>query len=250
MTISAVATVPSTALLIPEVAAGAAPELEVLRRIALQRIHDTVEVSDRLMVIAGSRSVDSVGLMKTPSLASLRPIGLDRVVFLQPWSSQQAEVHEREEIPLAVSVAGWLLSQVDGDIPRQFVVVPSQTSVNGAVVSDVFGEIADSAGGRLGVIVVGDGAATRTPKSPGAFVDGAIAWDDQWLAAWHKVDCDWFTDPARSDEAQMFLVDGVGAWSFAAALIAGTAHQWMGCVDHHEDPYGVMYSVGGWNPRL
>ncbi len=249
MTISAVATVPSTALLIPEVAAGAAPELEVLRRCALQRIHDTVEVSDHLMVIAGSRTTDSVGLLKTPSLASLRPIGLDRDISLQPQSSQQKERDEHEEIPLAVSVAGWLLSQVAPDCPRQYVVVPSQTSVAGAVVSDVFGEVADSGGGRLGVIVVGDGAATRTPKSPGACVDGAIAWDERWLAAWHRVDCDWFIDPTRSDEAQKFLVDGVGAWSFAAAMIAGTAHQWMGCVDHHEDPYGVMYSVGGWNPR-
>jgi len=250
MTISAVATVPSTALLIPEVAAGAAPELEVLRRCALQRIQDTVEVSDHLMVIAGSRTTDSVGLLRTPPLASLRPIGLDRDISLQPRRPHQEEVQEADEIPMPVTVAGWLLSQIAPDCPRQYVVVPSHSSIVGDVVLDVFGEVADSGGGRLGVIVVGDGAATRTPKSPGAFVDGAIAWDDRWLEAWQKVDCDWFADPTRSDEAKMFLVDGMGAWSFAAAITAGTAHQWSGSVDHHEDPYGVMYSVGGWNPRL
>jgi hypothetical protein len=259
MTIFSVATVPSTALLIPEIAAGAACELDALRHSALQRVKDLVKASDRLLVIAGTGQVTTAEILSHPWSASLTPLGFNGEIPLQPSDSYHAVKRPADDVPTAVAVAGWFLHQVCATLSREYVVVPPQSQIDPAVSAQVFATVDGAMNERLGVLVVADGSATRTPKAPGAFVEGAVLWDDRWLEAWQLVDCEWFTNPARTDDAQRFMVDGVGAWSLAADVIARTKHagterhlteqHWTAQMDHRADPYGVMYPVGGWTRR-
>lgn len=247
MTISTVATVPSTALLIPEVAAGASGELDDLRERALHRVSATAAVCDHLLVVAGSRQVSSPAVFHAPIYGSLRPIGVNLDVPLLDSSQPVVCGSDSADVPIAVSVAAWLLNEVSVTLPRTYTVVPPRSYIEPDMLVQVRSLVAQLSDARLGVLVIADGTATRTPKAPGAYVEGASDWDDRWATAWREVDCAWFMAPARTEDAETFAIDGVGAWSLGATLAQEATGEWTSHIDHEEDPYGVMYAVGAWS---
>lgn len=247
MTITTVATVPSTALLIPRVAAGAADELDTVREKALTRVSATASRSDRILVVAGSRQVARAGVLEGAEFGSLRPIGLDLEIPLHHSSPHRIDRAHHADVPTAASVAAWLLNEVEVDLPRTYVVAPPRAEFESTFLDQIQSLVAGRSDARWGVVVVADGSATRTPKAPGAYVEGATDWDDRWSAAWRDIDCEWFMSPTRTTDAEEFVIDGVGAWSLAATVVQQSPGEWISHIDAMQDPYGVMYPVGAWS---
>ena len=77
MTITSVVTVPATALLVPEVATGAAHELADLREVALRAVGELVADVDRILVLAGTKEVDAPQQVASNVVASWSRIGLE-----------------------------------------------------------------------------------------------------------------------------------------------------------------------------
>lgn len=226
---------------------GAADELDTLREKALTRVTATASRSDRILVVAGSRQVARADVFQRAEFGSLRPIGLDLEIPLHQSCVSFGDGDPHADVPIAVSVAAWLLNEVAVDLPRTYVVAPPRADFESTFLDQMQSLVAGRADSRWGVVVVADGSATRTPKAPGAYVEGATGWDDRWSSAWRSIDCEWFMSRTRTADAEEFVIDGVGAWSLAATVVQQSPGEWISHIDTMQDPYGVMYPVGAWS---
>ncbi|MFI0432530.1 MAG: hypothetical protein ACH36H_05265 [Candidatus Nanopelagicales bacterium] len=100
-----------------------------------------------------------------------------------------------------------------------------------------------------GVLVVGDGTATRHEKAPGHVVPGAVAMDDHIAVLLSSGDLDGLLDldPALD---QQFLLDGRAAWQAAAQLVAGSGRVVSSRLLGLFDPHHVAYFVAEWSVEV
>lgn len=243
MTVTSVVTVPATALLVPEVATGAAHELADLREAALRAVGELVADVDRILVVAGTNEVDAPQPVASNVVASWSRIGLDFEIPLDGRLGDNTDESESDgrQIPIAVALGAWLLNACSDVTPREYLAVPVDPAAaphHEAVSAD-----------RLGILVLADGSCTRGPKAPGAQVDGAIEHDQALQEALASVDTAWFLDPRRVDDAQRFKAQGLAAWALAARVISRQGGAWSGQVLATADPYGVFYVVSTWRPQ-
>ena len=95
-----------------------------------------------------------------------------------------------------------------------------------------------------GLLVIGDGSATRTEKSPGHAVPGAVDIDDRIADALATADTATLSElPDSVDTA--FLVNGRAAWQAAAAMVSLTPVRSSRLVEYMS-PHGVAYFVAVW----
>jgi hypothetical protein len=226
----AAAVCPHPPLLVPEVAAGAAAELDDLRRACRAAVSALAAADAVLVVGAGTHSHK----YNPPVGGSLTPWGVDLAIG-QPGG---------EKLPLSLLIGAWLLPGASG-----FVSVAGDAPAAECV---ALGQ-ALAAEGRIGLLVMGDGSARRSEKAPGYLDPRAEPFDRAVATALAKADADALSalDPELAAE---LLVAGRAPWQVLAGAGKGAGElagegaggNLTGELLYDAAPYGVGYLVASW----
>jgi hypothetical protein len=211
----AAAVCPHPPVLVPEVAAGAAPELDDLRYacdVAVQ--HLLTSQPDRVLTI-GSGPL---------------PTG--------------AEVG-RPDLPLSRAIGVWLLARngLDEAVGAGHVVgAGTDLGACGRLGASLAAE-----SDRLALLVMGDGTACRSVKAPGYFDPRAEPFDAAVARALAAVDTAALLglDVALADA---LLCAGRAPWQVLAGAVVADGRHWRGVLHYDAAPYGVAYFVATWSP--
>jgi hypothetical protein len=238
VTLVAAAVCPHPPLLVPEVAGGAAPEMDEVRVACGTAI-------DRLRA-AGARHVTVIGTDATttaydpPQHGTLRAYGAEVDVSLGP-----PDPLSPPPLPLSLTIGAWLLR-------RHPMGRPISVGMCGLAPSSAPGVCLDfgagcAADGPWALLVMGDGSARRGPKAPGFEDPRAIPYDDAVAAALGAADVAALSglDPVLSAE---LMVAGRAPWQALAGAVRATGVPWRGDLLYYGAPYGVAYFVACWEP--
>jgi len=209
--ISAVAFCPHPPLLLPEIAAGTEIETQSLRSACDRALGRVLETGPHRVVIVGADG-------PPVSVGSFAP-GL-------------GDPSERT-MPLSLLVGDWLLSRQQQPCPVNYVPIKPDGTPN-TPWPDMTAPTA--------VLVMGDGSARRSIKSPGYLDERAQPFDDAVVDALAKAAPEQLATLDLALAADL-LVAGAPAWVAAAKLVDG---DWHGDVLYADAPYGVMYTVATW----
>ncbi|MEU8998107.1 class III extradiol dioxygenase subunit B-like domain-containing protein [Streptomyces caniferus] len=233
----AAAVCPCPPLLVPEVAAGAAPELDALRAACLDAIGVLAAARPDRLVVLGPAGETGRGEHPQGAVGSFRGFGVDLEVRLGA-----AKTAAERELPPSLSVGAWLLSRTDwADAPVEALGVAESLPRERA--PETGREIAASAP-RVALLVMGDGSACRTVKAPGYFDERAEAFDAAVARALGTAD---LAALAALDEepAAALQASGRACWQVLAGAAEGAGLS--GRLLREEAPYGVGYFVAAWS---
>jgi hypothetical protein len=237
---SAIGFCPQPPLLVPAIAAGAAPELGGLREACAQVVRRLLAGSPESVVVlgsgprteefppgsAGSFAAYGVGLTVAFLDAPAAPAaGSARV----PRRLHYATSDEQPEpaaptLPLPLALGAWLLG--DAEVP-----------CSGWTVTGEPPAIPPGAA----VLVMGDGSACRSERAPGYVDARAAAYDGAVAAALRAGDPAALRDLDPELGAEL-LAAGVPAWRAAGAL----GGSWSAELLYDAAPYGVGYLAAVW----
>ncbi|MFB7514435.1 hypothetical protein [Streptomyces sp. NPDC056144] len=233
----AAAVCPCPPLLVPEVATGAAPELEAAR----------VACADALGLLAAARpdrlyvvGPGGGGVFPAGSTGSFDGFGVDLSVRLGE-AAESADTPARP-LPASLAVGAWLLGRADwADAPVEGLAVDEGAAV---------GELAAAGRGlaasaeRVALLVMGDGSACRTVKAPGYLDERAAGFDAEAARALGTADV-----PALlaldAELAYELKAAGRAPWQVLAGAAEGAGLE--GRLLHEDAPYGVEYIVAAWS---
>ena len=220
----AAAVCPQPPLLIPQVAAGAAGELDVLRAACTVAISTALATGPERVVLIGPGQ-------------STRAWAVDAVDTLADFGLPGPA----GELPLSLTVGRWLLDQVGWDGPRELHTVAAQTPPTEC------GELGATltAGAPAFLLVLGDGSARRSTAAPGHLDDRAEGFDLSVASAFAAADVDALLALSAHLAADL-LAAGRPAWQVLAGAAQAAGGAWTGTLHHHSAPYGVGYLVASW----
>jgi len=227
----AAAVCPHPPLIVPEVAAGAAPELDDLRAACDTALARLVAAGAETLVVIGAGP--ATGELAPPHGGSFAPWG----VRLEIGGDVDGP------LPLSLLVGAWLCERASWPTGtrRMISIAPAESPAECARV----GREA-TAGGATALLVMGDGSACRGLKSPGYDDPRAEPFDASVAAALAKADRDALLalDPALAED---LLAIGRAPWQ-ALAGAADDGRLWHGDLLYAEAPYGVTYLAATWTP--
>jgi hypothetical protein len=235
----AIAFCPTPPLLVPEVAAGAAGELDPLRaacRDAVGRLLGSGP--DEVVVIATGPVTRQFPPGTTGTLA---PYGVAVTAALpggppQPRPARNAGPYGVPDprLPLGITLGAWLLA--DAQVPC------SAWSIGPETDPAELGAGLDRTDRRRALLVMGDGSARRSERAPGYVDPRAPAFDASVAAALATGDAAALRglDPALAAE---LLAAGAPAWRVTGHAATGP---YEAALLHDAAPYGVGYLVATW----
>jgi hypothetical protein len=229
--IDAAGFVPATPMLVPEVAQGAAHELDPLRAACRLVVVNLVAVRpDRVVVIgAGDRSREHLG----DAAGTFAGFGVDLIVGGSGPVS----------LPPSLSLGAWLLDDASWLGERAYCeigVEPAGLAMARRMVERP---------GRSALLVVADGSATRSAKAPRGFDPRSVDFDERMARAFEAGDLslgpvDTALGAALAEELH---VGGFAAWHVTAHVLTAAGRPvtraWL---LRHEAPYGVGYFAASW----
>ncbi|TCC42459.1 class III extradiol dioxygenase subunit B-like domain-containing protein [Kribbella speibonae] len=224
MPVVAAAVCPHPPLLVPEVASGAAPELDDLRAASLTAVESLATAAH--IVVLGSAAAAST--YDGAAGGSFGAYGAPGVRF----GTGPAV------LPLSLAIGGWLLEQTKAaHLPRTYRAIPPDTPPD--VCARLGREIADG-NDRIGLLVMGDGSARRSEHSPVHLHPRAEIFDTTVANALQHRNLDVLKalDPDLADELQ---AAGRAPWQVLAGALEGTSLS--GDLTYEAAPYGVGYFV-------
>ncbi|GAA3084383.1 class III extradiol dioxygenase subunit B-like domain-containing protein [Pseudonocardia yunnanensis] len=239
--LSLVAVVPEPPLLVPELATGAAAETAELRAACVGAAVCLGAASPRWIVVGadgrGRRTV------RAPARGTFAGFGVDVTVQLDPAS---AAAPIDRELPLPLLIAGWMAAAagVPASI-RGELVAPDETPASCADLGTALAAEAAADPEPIGLLVVGDGAATHSETLPGLLDERAGPFDTAVATALRDADTDVLAH-LDAGLATALLAAGRAPWQVLAAAAAGG--RWRGELLHSSIPYGVAYHVAVWAP--
>ncbi|MEC3997552.1 class III extradiol dioxygenase subunit B-like domain-containing protein [Actinacidiphila sp. DG2A-62] len=261
----AAAVCPCPPLLVPEVAAGAASELDALRRACADAIGVLAASRPERLVVIGPAERPSRGVFPPGAAGSFRAFGVDLDVTLGEAEAGAADGAEAAAdsgtedgsgpgaetgaaggapaqappLPPSLAVAAWLLrgwkaAPVEGlGVGEQL--EPDRCAAAGRAVA--------GSAERVALLVMGDGSACRTVKAPGYLDERAESFDAEIARALGSADVGALAalDPELALELQ---AAGRAPWQ----VLAGAAEEAHlgGELLHESAPYGVGYFVSSW----
>jgi hypothetical protein len=226
----AAAVCPHPPLLVPELAAGAAAELDGLRAACDAAVASVLAADADQLVVVGDGPVTS----PLPSVAwgSLASYGVDIVVGTPDGPPT---------LPLSLTIGRWLLD-LQASAPTDPVFFRVSADADAPRCASLGADLAERAP-RVAMLVMGDASARRSLKGPGYLDERAAPYDEAVARALADADTAALLalDPALSAE---LLVAGRAAWQVLAGAAEGGS--WSAAVTYDEAPYGVTYLVATW----
>ncbi|WP_432836350.1 class III extradiol dioxygenase subunit B-like domain-containing protein [Dactylosporangium sp. CA-092794] len=226
MSLVVAAVCPHPPLLVPEVAAGAASELDDLRAACRAAVAHLANASVDSLIVVGS---DTTTVRRVPPFGgTLSPWGIDLPVG-DPSG---------DPLPLSLLIGAWLVPAASNFQSVAAGATPAECAELGR---ELAGEAA-----RVGLLVLGDGSARRTEKAPGFFDARAEGFDAAVADALARADAAALAaiDPG---EAAELMAAGRPAWQvLAGAAGPATTDALAGELLYDAAPYGVGYFVACW----
>jgi hypothetical protein len=223
----AAAVCPHPPLLVPEVAAGAAGELDDLRTACRAAVAHLTNASVDLLIVVGS---DTETVRRDPPFGGT----------LRPWGIDEPVGDPAGDLPLSLLIGAWLVPGARNFQSVAATATPAECLRLGRALA---GEAP-----RVGLLVLGDGSACRTDKAPGYFDPRAEAFDAAAATALAAADAEALAalDPALAAE---LLAVGRAPWQVLAGAVDDKADKLDGQLLYDDAPYGVAYLVAAWRER-
>lgn len=239
----AAAVCPHPPLLVPELAAGAAPELDGVRAACDTAIGVIESAKPDLIVVVGGAA--EAAEFDGSAAGSLAGYGV-------AWQTGAGT----PVLPLSLTIGRWLLER------RGLVAASPDVRYSGGtrppvrLLATAFrspppacarlgAQIAERAG-RVALLTMGDGSARRDIKAPGYLDPRAQPYDAAVAAALAAADAECLAklDPELSDE---LMAAGRAAWQVLAGAAGNRGYR----ARLHSDtaPYGVGYFVASWTAK-
>ncbi|MEU7583064.1 class III extradiol dioxygenase subunit B-like domain-containing protein [Streptomyces sp. NPDC041068] len=248
----AAAVCPCPPLLVPEVAAGAAPELDAARVACTDAIGVLAASRPDRLVVVGPAGQSGRGPHLQGARGSFRGFGVDLDVRLGSVDGSGApegatvdgasdETAERE-LPASLAVAGWLLGCTEWSAaPLEGLGVGEPLAAERCI--QVGGEIAARVD-RVALLVMGDASACRTLKAPGYLDERAAGFDAEVGRALGAADVAALKG-LDAELAYELKAAGRAPWQVLAGAADGAALS--GELLYEDAPYGVGYLVAAWS---
>ncbi|MGW1160908.1 class III extradiol dioxygenase subunit B-like domain-containing protein [Streptomyces sp. NPDC002513] len=236
----AAAVCPCPPLLVPEVAAGAAPELDGARAACRDALGVLAAARPDRLVVVGPARESGCGPHPQGTRGSFSGFGVDTDVRLG-GEGPDAIAPERE-LPFSLAVAAWLLECLSwADAPVEGLGVPE------LLAPERCAELGAGLAGqdeRVALLVMGDASACRTLKAPGYLDERAAGFDAAVARALGAA------DPAALAALDVGLAHELKACGRAPwQILAGAARgaDLTGALLYDDAPYGVGYLVATWS---
>lgn len=237
----AAAVCPCPPLLVPEVAAGAAAELDGARAACAKAVAALAAAGpDRLVVVGPS---DEPGTTTHPpgTRGSFRGFGVDLDVTLGTGAPEEGRRGVHRTLPPSLAVGAWLLDRAAWDAaPVEGLGVGEALAAERCV---ALGRRLAAGTPRLALLVLGDGSARRSPRAPGAFDERAAAFDAGVARALGEADVAALVGLDAELAAQL-MASGRSCWQVLAGATEPGALR--GRLLYDDAPYGVGYLVATW----
>lgn len=248
----AAAVCPHPPVIVPQIAGGAATELDGLRAACAE-------------AVARLRAADADVLVVVGGAAQTRRIAAPFRVSFAPWGVALNLGSQGEPLPLSLAVAVWLLEGGSLAQPQtQRAPVPPaspalaapaldalvlQTVASSASTAEcrALGEQLVGAAERVALLVMGDGSAERRETPHGYEDPRARPYDTLVAEALATGDAHALLalDPALSADLG---ASGRAAWQVLAGAALASGGAWQGDLLYDDAPYGVAYFVASWRP--
>lgn len=234
---------PHPPLLVPEVAAGAAAELDGVRAACDAAIAGLLAQTPDVVVVLGGGPV--LATYADDAAGTLAGFGV----------AVRAGGPGPAVLPLSLTVGAWLLDRAGYAGPRTCVAVPAEVSAapplrasgpvgNASAVRELRNVLLGTAQ-RAGLLVMADASACRDEKAPGALDPRAAEYDASVARALAAGDAAALRAVAADPVAVELLVAGAPAWAAAADLLVD-AGPLAARLLADAAPYGVGYLVALW----
>ncbi|MFI2375669.1 class III extradiol dioxygenase subunit B-like domain-containing protein [Streptomyces sp. NPDC018964] len=234
----AAAVCPCPPLLVPEIATGAAPELDTARTACTDALGVLAAARPDLLVVVGPG--DGAGPESYPegTPGSFRGFGVGLDVRLGP----DRGVPARRELPYGLAVGAWLLDRTGwADAPVEGLAVGESLTAERCAQE---GEAVAGRAERVALLVMGDASACRTLKAPGYLDERAAPFDAELARALGAADAGALR-ALDTGLARELKVSGRAPWQVLAGAAAGNPD--LGGALLYEDAlYGVGYLVAAW----
>ncbi|WP_392673045.1 class III extradiol dioxygenase subunit B-like domain-containing protein [Streptomyces sp. LN785] len=236
----AAAVCPCPPLLVPEVAAGAAPELRAARTACIDALGVLAAARPDLLVVIGPADPEGRGPHPEGAPGSFRGFGVDIDVRLGLGGGLGAA--DGRPLPQSLAVAAWLLTRANwADAPVEGLGVGETLEAERC--TDAGRELAARAR-RVALLVMGDGSACRTLKAPGYLDERAVSFDTEVAQALGAAD---LAVLSTLDESLAYELKAAGRapWQVLAGAAEGAGLS--GRLLYEDAPYGVGYMVATWS---
>ncbi|MGA5066227.1 class III extradiol dioxygenase subunit B-like domain-containing protein [Streptomyces exfoliatus] len=237
----AAAVCPCPPLLVPEVATGAAPELDAARAACLDAVGLLAAARPDRLYVVGPVPEGVHGVFPAGSAGSFAGFGVDLSVRLGEAPKGTAPSDDRP-LPAPLAVGAWLLDRADwADAPIEGLGVDEAATPG--VCAGLGNGLAASAE-RVALLVMGDGSACRTVKAPGYLDERAAGFDAEAARALGTADVAALL-AMDTELAYELKVVGRAPWQ----VLAGAAEDagLDGRLLFEDAPYGVGYFVAAWS---
>jgi hypothetical protein len=249
----AAAICPNPPLLVPDLAAGAAGELDDLRAACDAAVAQLWSARPELVAVVGVGP--QTRELPSPYRGSFAPWGVALEVRLGGGpagtegtpvaagpSGSPAVPAPGADLPLGPLVGAWLLARQPEMPPVRIWTVDAAADPEECVQTGR--KIAEE--GRVALLVMGDGAACHGPKAPGYADPRAAPFDAAVLEALVDVDTARLLalDPELADQ---LLASGRAPWQVLAGAAAGAGRRRRSMIRYADAPYGVGYFVASWS---
>ncbi|MFF7544363.1 class III extradiol dioxygenase subunit B-like domain-containing protein [Streptomyces canus] len=234
----AAAVCPCPPLLVPPVAAGAAPELDGARAACTDALGVLAAARPDRLVVVGPAEQSGRGPHPQGARGSFRGFGVEVDVRLGPEQGPTPQ----GPLPTSLAVAAWLLDRVGwSDAPIEGLGVGEPLEPERCIQTGR--EIAARAE-RVALLVMGDASACRTLKAPGYLDERAAPFDAEVARALGAAD----VAALRALDAELayeLKASGRACWQVLAGAAEGA--DLGGSLLYEDAPYGVGYVVATWS---
>ncbi|WP_406441316.1 class III extradiol dioxygenase subunit B-like domain-containing protein [Streptomyces sp. NBC_00631] len=256
----AAAVCPCPPVLVPELAAGAAPELDAARAACADALGVLAAARPDLLVVVGPAEQPGRGVFPQGSRGTFRGFGAAVDVRLgsgavsgsgaaggRDAAGERNEAGERDaagerELPPSLTVGAWLLERTGwADAPIEGLGVGESLEAERCLRAGR--EIAGRAA-RVAMLVMGDASACRTLKAPGYLDERAAPFDAEVARALGAADIA-AIKALDADLAYQLKAAGRAPWQVLAGAAQDT--DLAGALLHDDAPYGVCYLVATWS---
>ncbi|MFD9461753.1 class III extradiol dioxygenase subunit B-like domain-containing protein [Streptomyces sp. NPDC060027] len=239
----AAAVCPCPPLLVPDVAAGAAPELQAARAACTDALGVLAASRPDLLVVVGPAEQNGRGPHPEGTRGSFSGFGVDLEVCLgRPDAAAASPDVSERGLPPSLAVAAWLLERTGwSDAPVEGLGVGEPLEAERCIQA---GEHIGGRAGRVALLVMGDASACRTLKAPGYLDERAAGFDAEVARALGTADVAALKalDTALAHELK---AAGRAPWQVLAGAAEGAGLG--GALLYDDAPYGVGYLVAAWS---